>query len=157
MHLEYYGKNKFTIFVNATYFKEINWNDKTSIAENVKKLLLSLSDIYNIKLNGYYIMNVYVNKDIGTFIEVEEDDPFEFDFPSIDLKITIYLKKPFYLGVEDYFLLPDSLKIYYYKNMFFVNINSLPNTLLLLEMGKIIYGEEVDKVVKKGILINKKR
>lgn len=156
MRLDSLSHDSLVLFVNACYFRDIDWDDRDSISRNVKKLISYLDDIYHIKIHGFYQMTVYVHPLVGTFIEMEKDD-FDFDFSSIDLKITIYLTKPFYFGVDDFFLLPECDVVWFYQGKYYVDLNSISFSPSLLEMGNVVYGERVDSILKEGNIIHKKR
>jgi len=156
MRLDSFSQDFFVLFVNACYFKDIDWEDQDSISHHVKKIISFVDDIYHIKIQGFYQMTVYVHPLVGAFIELERDD-FDFDFSSIDLKITIYLKKPFYLGVSDLFFLPFCDEVYFYDGKYYVNLDTISFSPSLLEMGKVIYGSDVDTLMKKGKLFHYKK
>lgn len=156
MRLEMDTKDQFRVYVNNLYFPYLNWDDKDEIAKNMRKFILKLNQNYHLSLKGFYRASVYVHKKIGTFIEVEKMDDFDLEIHTIDLRLIIYLNQPFLIGVEDYDLLPKGRKVYFYQNRFYIEPIHLSSFSLisLLEMGNVLYGEEVEHILEEASILS---
>ena len=61
--------NSYNIYLNNSY---INSNNCEDIGEFIKELIVKLKDIYNIKLKGFYDIDVYINRKVGMYIEIKK-------------------------------------------------------------------------------------
>lgn len=159
MYVEELNKNQYRIYVNNKYFFSLNWNDKEEISKNVKKLVFKLDQIYHLSLSGFYKMSIYLNKDIGMMIELNKLEDFGIDIKTIDLKIVIYMNSEFLLETNDLGVLEKCNKVYSYQSLYYGCIANLEekNLLNLIEWGRFIYGDKVEKIKRKGKKIQIKK
>ncbi len=152
MRLDYQDQDHFSVYLNNAYLKLEDYENKESIAKDMKRFVLKFSRRYHLDLHGFYRVVIYLNQKVGMFIEIEKIDTFELDMTSVDFKIVIYLRQPFYLKVADYDLLPKKGTSYYFEGSYYLNIDHIEERelLSLLELGSIVYGEEVKQVEQKG-------
>ena len=129
------------LFLNKDYISTLDLTDKETIHNYLKQLLLKLQNNYDLDFNGFYNMNLYIDKYYGVIIEVKKEELEYLDyFTSTEINTKI---------IEDSFLY-----IYTYKNHIYIKIN---NQLKSHEIGfllehtlKIIYGKERNKIIKKA-------
>ena len=95
-------RDKYFLYVNQDYCKNMDFNSKESIASYAKTLVLRLKRIYGIVLQGFYQMKVFVNDFVGMFIELVKLDDFEFELMTIDLNVIIFLHQTFLLKCTDF-------------------------------------------------------
>ena len=135
---------------------DINFKDELSVQDFLKELFVKLNDFYDIKIEGYYDVNVYIDEIYGIVLNIVKDDIDYYDYYSntVDMKIVIKRCKFLYL-VDNYDI--DLNKFEVYK--LFNNIYLLPKFKLnyielgyLIENSKIIYNS--DDVIKKAVKIN---
>jgi hypothetical protein len=160
MKLEVYNKTHFSVFLNKHYLKDINFNKMVNIELFLKKIIINLNKYYNLNMEGYYNVLIYVNNLYGIVIELMkiDDDYIKLFNKKIDMKITFNLDSIFLFKLNDYFLLNElkisKKEIYYYENNFYLNIlNKEINELLmmkLLEHTEIIYGDKVYEILEYG-------
>lgn len=111
----------------------------------IKLLVIRLRKYHHLSLNGYYHLDVYINKImILEFVQIDEYED------EIDLNIVLHLNHPIMVKYEDYFLI--SGKKYYYENSFYSNIDEIDITKIL-EFIEFIYKDDVKIVKEKGILL----
>ena len=143
------------LFLNKDYISTLDLTDKETIHNYLKQLLLKLQNNYDLDFNGFYNMNLYIDKYYGVIIEVKKEELEYLDyFTSTEINTKI---------IEDSFLYEitniddfnnNNYQIYTYKNHIYIKIN---NQLKSHEIGsllehtlKIIYGKERNKIIKKA-------
>lgn len=121
--------------------------DKENINSYLKKLILTLKRCYKIDIFGFYKANIYINKKVGTIIELVKDDDFDLFNDLIDLDINIIENADIWLKFKDYFL-DKKESIYIYEDSYYINIDDISKHKLLrvIEFCSIVYGEELEKI-----------
>ena len=159
MRLEVESQDHFKVYVNNLYFPYLDWENREEIAKNMKKFILKLNQNYHLSLHGFYRATIYVHKKIGTFIEVEKIDDFDLEIHTVDLRIIIYMNQPFLIEVNDYFVLPPGRKVYFLDDRFYISVDDLAKTTMmrLLEMGNVIYGEEVEEIIESSDCLSSRK
>ncbi len=159
MHLDYQDQDHFSVYLNNAYLKLHDYENKDSIAKDMKSLVLHLNNRYHLDLRGFYRVIIHLNKKVGMFLDVEKVDTFDLDATTLDFKIIIYLKQPFYLKIEDYELIPQDSSAIFYEDYYYIDVDHLEEERLiyLLEMGTLIYGNEVKEIQRKGRILPKKK
>lgn len=127
------------IYLNKDYLKYKNYNI-SKIEENFKQIFETLKYCYNIEINGFYDIDVYIDKNYGIIIEMKKED-IDFDFyDQVDMKISFHNQK-FLYQIED---IKRNKKIYKYKNKFYTNKydieHSIPiyKTIDIFKYAKVI-------------------
>ena len=140
MKIEY--TDKLVIYINNKYLenKNITFNN---IENCLKEICESLKESYGIKLKGLYDIDVYIDDNYGTVLEIEKEDlDIDCYFDQIDMQIKIHNSK-FLLEINNL----DSFynhKIYIYHNKYY-------SDYLNIEMGNLIY--KTDNILKKAKVI----
>lgn len=144
--------NKFIVFLN----KKFDLEDKSKLEKYFKDLFHRLKNKYNIEVNGYYNINVYADKYYGTIIEMENEDlEYYTYFNQIDMEINVF-KSNFYYEIDYSFLtknILDKCICYKYNDKIYLRIKEDINEIdlsKLLEIGNILYGDEVEEIAKYG-------
>lgn len=145
-------RDKYFLYVNQDYCKNMDFNSKESIASYAKTLVLRLKRIYGIVLQGFYQMKVFVNDFVGMFIELVKLDDFEFELMTIDLKVIIFLHQTFLLQCTDLDFLDHFSNVYFMDPYYYGVLRKDEFLLPDLEYGKLVYGALVEEVFQKGIL-----
>lgn len=146
-------RDKYFLYVNQDYCKNMDFNSKESIASYAKTLVLRLKRIYGIVLQGFYQMKVFVNDFVGMFIELVKLDDFEFELMTIDLKVIVFLHQTFLLQCTDFDFFEHFSNVYFMDPYYYGVLRKDEFLLPDLEYGKLIYGPAVDEVLQKGILL----
>lgn len=131
------------LFDNNTYNKD----------SDIKMMLVNvfndLNKYYDINFFGSYSLELYINKYYGMILEIENNEN-ETDDDIVNLKLNILRDTLFLYEVEDPL---EYLKyeVYYYEDKFYVNVKKLD--INLIENSSLIYGDNVYKIIGRGIKI----
>lgn len=111
----------------------------------IKTLVVRLKSKYKIPLQGYYHLNIYINKImILEFIQIDEYDE------EVDLNITLHLNHEILVKYENPNLIKG--KSYYYRKNFYTKIEDI-DIKKMIEFIEFIYGKEPEKIKKEGLLL----
>lgn len=120
------------IYLNKDYLKYKNYNI-SKIEENFKQIFETLKYCYNIEINGFYDIDVYIDKNYGIIIEMKKED-IDFDFyDQVDMKISFHNQK-FLYQIED---IKRNKKIYKYKNKFYTNKYDIEHSIPIYKTNDI--------------------
>lgn len=133
--------DKITVYILKCYYVD-------NINDYIKKLILILKRKYKLDIFGFYKINVYQNKKIGLIVEIIKDSDMDFLNGLLELKIKVYEDANMYFRFNDYFF-NEKRDIKIINNDYYINVDSLSGKELLqmIEFSKIIYGEELDKIL----------
>lgn len=138
--------NKIIVFL----YKRINFK-QINLENYFKKLFIKFKEDYHIELNGYYSINIYIDKFYGSVIEIENEDLDYYNyFNQIDMEVK--LNDNVFLYEMDYEYLNKSIinnsNIYKLKDKLYIQVKD--NNILnkILEYSNIIYGEKIKYVLK---------
>ena len=122
------------IYFCNEYLKHKNYSI-AKIEDSFKDIFKNLKYNYGIEINGYYDIDVYIDKSYGIVIEMKKEE-FDLDYyDQVDMTITFHNEK-FLYEVDD---ISVNKKIYKYKNKYYVD-KYIP------EHSKIIY--KTDRMLK---------
>ena len=62
------------IYLNKYYIENLNFLDSYNLEKYMSKLFKNLKNIYNIKINGYYNIDIYIDKIYGAVIHMEKEE-----------------------------------------------------------------------------------
>ena len=138
--------NKIIVFL----YKRINFK-QINLEKYFKKLFIKFKEDYHIELNGYYSINIYIDKFYGSVIEIENEDLDYYNyFNQIDMEVK--LNDNVFLYEIDYEYLNKSIinnsNIYKLKDKLYIQVKD--NNILnkILEYSNIIYGEKIKYVLR---------
>ena len=138
--------NKIIVFLN----KKLDL-DKVNLDIYFKKLFLRIKNKYNLELNGYYDVNVYIDNYYGSIIEIENEDLDYYNyFNQIDMEIKV--NKTTFLYEIDYEYLDKELLsksiVYKQNNKLYFKITDKSILNKIIECSKIIYDNRVKEIMK---------
>ena len=138
--------NKIIVFLN----KKLDL-DKVNLDIYFKKLFLRIKNKYNLELNGYYDINVYIDNNYGSIIEIENEDLDYYNyFNQIDMEIKV--NNTTFLYEIDYEYLDKELLsksiVYKQNNKLYFKITDKSILNKIIECSKIIYGDRVKEIMK---------
>lgn len=144
----------FTLYLNRLYIGKLNLDNSEDISEYVKEILIKLKDYYNIKLQGFYKVYVYVNKLYGIILDVRKmEDYDDFGIDSIDLKIILKKNSEMYLKTDNYDVVKDADCFFIKDNSYYINLDSVTKDYIhYVEFFDIIY-RNIDKIINEAVLI----
>ncbi|MDD2435628.1 MAG: hypothetical protein PHO63_05190 [Bacilli bacterium] len=156
MKIEVKNDNNLIVFLNKKYTDKIDFSDRSSLESYFRQLFLKLKNNYQLKISGYYDINVYIDKYYGIILEMFQESIECFDyFNSIDMKVNIITNSEFLYQVNDF---NKDYPVYIYRGKLYLRINkdiSFIELGKIIENGIIIYGDMVDDVLKHGKIMIK--
>ena len=147
--------NKFIVFLNKD--ENIDFDNKTKMEKYFKNLFYKIKNKYKINISGYYNIDIYIDRYYGNIIEIEDEklDYYTY-FNQIDMEINV-LKNSLFLYEIGYEFLDKKIldKVICYKiedKIYLKIICDIDDVLLakIIEYGNVLYGKEVDKILKQG-------
>ena len=105
------------IYLNNDYLKTKKLNI-SHINEFISKIIKTLK-YYNIKLNGYYSINIFIDKNYGIIMEIIQKIKYDY-LKQIDTNIKIK-KTTFLLKITDFININE--EVYKYRNNYYIKIN----------------------------------
>lgn len=146
MRVELVNEDDLDIYINPYNFNDINCYDKETIINYIKEFIVKINNRYRLNLSGFYKIKAYFNSKVGLFLNVIKIDDNEFNNDA-DFRIVLFQNEKFFFETDNY----EIIKIYpnkrYYKNKYYIDIDDIYNVNRLIDMGKIIYGEEAKEVI----------
>ena len=157
MKVDIIDENHLVIYLRKNKVSNINLKDELKIEETLKDLFVRLNNYYDIKIKGYYNVDIYVDKYYGVVFDIGKEELEYYDYYDNQVDMKIIVKKiPFVYQVEDYFNIKLN-KFDVYKNC--NNIYLLPKKKLtdmemanLIENAIIIY--KSDDIIKSSLKLN---
>ncbi len=158
MKLEFYEESNMILFLNNLYLSEIDFKDKDALETYFKSLFLKLHEFYEIEVNGYYHIDIYMDPFYGAIIELEKEelDYLDYDDDQVDMRICLH-KTTILYELKEYMELDKSIyDIIWYHKKWYVKLKEKISSIhlgKLLEYSKMHYHEETERILKNGTLI----
>lgn len=149
MKVEKINDKLLSIFLNIYYFKKTDINNKLELINIIKELLNKVENRFNLNLNGFYKINVYPNKKLGVFLDLIKIDDNEFT-SGADFRIVIHQNEKFYLETDNYEDFKYIKRKKYFNRKFYINIEDLKNITKEIDLGNIIYGNDIKNILKEA-------
>ena len=152
MKVEIINDDDIDIFINPYNMNDIGIYDKEYILKYIKDVLKKVNNRYQLNLSGFYKVKSYFNDKVGMFLNIIKIDDNDFN-NDIDYRIILFQNEKFLFETEDYDIIKNIPNKKYYNNMFYVDIDFLDNISILMDRGRVVYGDEVKKILHKSINI----
>lgn len=158
MKLVFYDDSKWIVFMNNLVAPKMNFEDREELEQYFRNLFLKLKESYELKIQGYYNIDIYLDSLYGVIIEIEKEemDYFEYDENQVDMRICIHETSILY-ELEEYIPMDhDTYHIIWYDNKWYVKLKQKINDICLgrlLEYAKIHYQEENEQILRRGIYL----
>ena len=146
MRIEINSADKIFIFINIL---NVSSTEKSDLIDTVKDIIIKYRN--RLKLRGFYKVKVYFNERVGLFIDLCKIDDIDYS-NALDLRVLVFYDEKVYFGTDDYFILEGCRKVRYFEENFYCDVSDV-DVLRVVEFGHFIYGDEVLKVLEKGILV----
>jgi hypothetical protein len=145
------------IYLNQYLIGNVNLENKEELEKYLKKLFKKLKNNFDITINGFYDIEVFIDKYYGTILKLVREDISYFDYYDnhVDMKLT-YQHVSFLYKVDNIELINKCTQYYLYKKDLYIELkNNLSNKdmLRLIENSSIIY-EDTDNIINKAKKIN---
>ena len=157
LKVEYIKSGKIVIYLFNKKYK-IDFRNENSVKKHLKDIFFKIKDYYNIKIEGYYEVDVYINEYYGIILELKKQNFDYYDYleTEIEMKIKIHREKYLYM-IENYNVNMNKYDIFKLDN----NLYLCPKEKLsqiemakLVENAKLIY--DSSDIIKKVIKIDYK-
>ena len=150
--------DKVILYINRMYIESLDLKDKEETEKYIEKSLQKFRNKYDIKINGYYIVNLYVDMSYGLIIEMRKEELEYLDYFSNQIEMnTRVIHGSFLYEISDIDM--DSFKYFYvYKlnGRLFLRVKKDLSDIemgKLIEMSKIIYGKEAEQIIKMAEIV----
>lgn len=146
------------LYLNKMYIISLDFTDKEATEKYMKRLLTKISSKYDIEIDGYYVVNLYVDMNYGVVIEIIKEELEYLDYFSNQIEINTKVVEGSFL-YEVYnvdFSLLKKFVVYKIKDKLYLRVKE---NLSDLEMGRvlegadIIYGAEANEIIKKAKIV----
>ena len=146
--------NKIILYLKNCLIKDIDFNNIDELEEYLKTLIIKLNNIYNINVNGFYNINVYIDKIYGAILEIEQEEIDCYMGNQIEMHIishdTIFLYEiNDLIKIKNTKLIKKGFKYYLSVN----NNIEYKNYIKILENSQIIY-KNTDYILTCGSVVN---
>lgn len=129
--------NSYIVFINNIIFN-VNLENKKEVQELLTKVIKFLDLKYHVSVTGLFEVNIFVNDNIGIFIEFEKINSI-ISYKDTDLKINIIYNCDFYFKTECFECLKDFQEVYFEDGYYYINVKKLTNLDNYVEFGDVIY------------------
>ena len=142
----------FTLYIHGVKLDDID-----NLKKYIKEKVLVLKKKYFKDISGFYNVDVYSNDRIGLIISFKREEGFDFLRDIVDLNVKVHDKSLVYFEFDDIFLIDSFNDVYFFNNNFYIDISCLNDIVFfkLIEFGKFIYGESLEKLKTKLNLVVK--
>lgn len=146
MKIELLEYDKYKIFINDAYLGKINIKDNTELGKYIKELVLKLKNIYDIVLTGFYNVDVYIIKNFGIIIEIENID--NYISKTIDLRIILHSNEDIYLKIKNDEIISKYREIKYLDQHYYLNVNDVlkKDINTFVEDYALVYGADLKRL-----------
>ena len=153
--------DEITIYLNDYYAEKFDFSSIDLLEDTLNDLFIKLKKIYNIKLNGYYNIDIYVDNNYGAIIYMKKEEIEYYDYfkDQIDTQIIIHSDSNFLYRIADFCEIKDYLKVNYslykYNNELYIRLNDKLDKINFINMleycTEICY--DIEKIVKSNNLL----
>ena len=102
MNIKFTSELTSDIYIKKELIDNIDFNNKNDLEKSLKKLFKILKNKYDIVIEGFYDITVYIDKYYGVVIHMEKDDVEYYDYykNQVDMRI-ITIDTDFLYLVDD--------------------------------------------------------
>ena len=136
------------------YIQNSNINEECleDLETYFKEIFSKIREIYQINMNGFYLVKVYIDSIYGVIREIEEEklEYIEYYDDAVDMKISLH-REEFLYKIKDISKVEDinNIDIYSYNNEWYIKIKNNKCLYQILEFTEIIY-KDTKKIIKYG-------
>lgn len=136
------------------YIQNSNINEECleDLETYFKEIFSKIREIYQINMNGFYFVNVYIDSIYGVILEIEEEklEYIEYYDDAVDMKISLH-REEFLYKIKDISKVENinNIDIYSYNNEWYIKIKNNKCLYQILEFTEIIY-KDTKKIIKYG-------
>lgn len=133
--------------INDSDDKMIIFINKSVDLDEISSIILKIKN-KNYEVKNFDSIVIYEDKNIGTILEINRGE--ENCFGVLDINVALAKEQVFLLKLEQTINFDINCDIYKYKNNYYLKIKESDPLKIgrILEYTKIIYGEEILKIMK---------
>lgn len=127
MSIKYIDDDIFDIYIMKDKIQNIDLENEDKLEKYLKKLFKILKNKYSIKLEGFYDVDIYIDKYYGIVIHLEKEklEYYNYYKDEVDMKISI-INSVFLYQIDNYI---ENKKIHIIDNNMYLEITN-PNDLI---------------------------
>ena len=144
MSIKFIDDLTFDIYIKKELINNIDFNNKTELVKYLKKLFKVLKNKYNIKIEGFYNITVYIDKYYGVIFNIEKEELEYYNYikNQVDMKVITIDTEILYLVDDIPFDIINKVNIHIKDNNIYLKVKEeLTNLemMKLLEFSKVVY------------------
>ena len=146
--------NKIIIYLKKEIIGNMDFNNVEILEDYFRKLIIKLNNLYNINIEGFYIIKVFIDKIYGIVLEMEPEDIDYCPINQIEMRI-MQEHETFLYEIDSPFEI-DNTDIFIKDFKYYLKINSnikYKDYISILENSHIIY-KNTANIIKYGNIIN---
>lgn len=144
MSIKFIDEYTFDIYVKNIMLKNIDFDNKSDLEKYLKNMFIVLNDKYNIHIEGFYEICVYIDKHYGAIFHLEKENYDYYDYykNQVDMRITKNNKDFLYVVEDIPKCLLNKVNVLIKNNKIYLKIKKCLSNyemMLLSENSEIIY------------------
>ena len=144
MSIKFIDDLAFDIYIKKELINDIDFNIKEELEKYLKKLFKILKNKYNIRIEGFYIITVYIDKYYGVIFNIEKEELEYYNYikNQVDMKVITIDTEILYLVDDIPFEIINKVNIHIKDNNIYLKVKEeLTNLeiMKLLEFSKVVY------------------
>ena len=152
MNIKFIDDLTLDIYIKKELIDNIDFNNKDDLEKYLKKLFKTLKNKYNLTIEGFYDITVYVDKYYGVILHLEKEDIDYYDYfkNQVDMRIITVDTEFSYLVSDIPFNLLDKIDVFIKDNKMYLKIKQKLNKLemmKLLENSVVVYEDSLSNII----------
>lgn len=136
MSVKFIDDKEFDIYLKANFIKDIDFNKKEELEIYFKRLFKILNNKYNIKVEGFYEITVYVDKFYGVILHLEKEELDYYDYfkNQVDMRIMTTNTEFLYLVDDIPLNIIDKIEIITNNDNIYIKIKKKLNDIEMMNL-----------------------
>lgn len=136
MSVKFIDDKEFDIYLKANFIKDIDFNKKEELEIYFKRLFKILNNKYNIKVEGFYEITVYVDKFYGVILHLEKEELDYYDYfkNQVDMRIMTTDTEFLYLVDDIPLNIIDKIEIITNNDNIYIKIKKKLNDIEMMNL-----------------------
>ena len=144
MNIKFIDDLTLDIYIKKELIDNIDFNSKDDLEKYLKRLFKTLKNKYDIVIEGFYDITVYIDKYYGVIFHLEKDDVEYYDYfkNQVDMRIITIDTEFLYLVDDIPYDLVNKINVLIKNDNLYLKIKEQLNKLemmKLLEISKVVY------------------
>lgn len=144
MSIKFIDNLTLDIYIKKDFISNIDFKKKDDLEKYLKKLFKTLKNKYNVVIEGFYEITVYIDKYYGVVFHLEKEDLdyYEYFKNQVDMRIVTYDTEFMYLVDDVPINLLNKVKVCVKDNNIYLKIKkelSKFEMMELIENSRVVY------------------